>query len=78
MGRDLTSAAETDWPQSRLGVMRPNVAPEPATAVVCKNSRRVEVRSLMRGIIREAQDLGLRSEFNFALMGSVRQRQLND
>ena len=36
--------------------MRPNVAPEPATAVVCKNSRRVEVNRFMRAIIREGNE----------------------
>src|SRR3981189_2686997 len=55
-GTDFDSADEEDWPQSRVGVIRPNVAPEPAKAVVCKNSRRVEVWRLMRGIIREAPD----------------------
>jgi len=31
-GTDFDSADEEDWPQNGLGVMRPNVAPEPATA----------------------------------------------
>lgn len=72
-GTDFASAGEEGL-QSRLGAMRPNVAPEPATAVVCKNSRRVEVKRFMRAIIREGNGPTIPESLVIRNIGIARKR----